>query len=100
MPCRAICSATRLKINLGNKRRYKRLDPREAHEHAIERAGHTGRPRPLPGIGSQRRLDEGRHRRSLNTLAGYITQNHDSAVVGKTNKRVEVAADQRRIRCR
>ena len=58
MSRRAIGSATRFKIDLGDKRRHKRLDPRKAHEHAIERAGHAGGPSTLPGIGRQRRLDE------------------------------------------
>ena len=100
MSRRAIGSAARLKIDLGDKRRHKRLDPRKAHEHAIERACHTGRPRTLPGIGRQRRLDERRHRRRLDSLAGYIAQNHNGAIVGKSDKRIEVTADQRRIRCR
>ena len=98
MACRAIGRAPRLKIDFGNKGRHKRLDPREAHEHAIERAGHAGRPRTLPGIGRQRLLDECRHGCRLDALAGHIAQNHDGAIVGKTDERIEVAADQCRVR--
>ena len=96
MSRRAICSAARFKINLGDKRRHKRLDPRKAHEHAIERAGHASGSRTLPGISRQRRLDERRHRRRLNSFAGDIAQYHNGAIVGKTDKRIEVTTNQRR----
>ena len=48
----------------------------------------------------QGRLDERGHRCSLNAFARHIAQNHDGAVVGKTDERIEIAADQRRVRGR
>ena len=100
MACRTISSATRLKIDFGDKGRHKRLDPREPHKHAVEGARHASRARAFPGIGRQGRLDECGHGCRFDTLAGHIAQNHDGAVVGKADERIEVAADQCGVRGR
>ena len=100
MARRTVGRTTSLKINLGDKGRHKRLNPREAHEHAVEGACHASRASAFPGIGRQGRLDECGHGCRLDTLAGHITQNHDGAVVGKPDKRIEVTADQCGVRSR
>ena len=100
MSCRAIGCVALAQIDLCNEHRRKRLEAREPHKHAVERARHALRPHALPGIGGKRRFDQSRHRSRLDAFTRYIAQNHDHAIVGKTDKRIEISAHQRLLGCR
>ena len=84
MSRRAVRRPMTAQIDFGYEHRGERFHAREPHEHAVERSGHACRPRAFPCVSGKRGLDECRHRGGLDALSRYVTQNHDSLVVGQT----------------